>query len=72
MSNNGDDNQGPHDLHSYPELMTRAHVAEYLHVSVSTLSRWARDGRGPRCIYLAEACPRYRRPELEDYLNEIG
>ncbi|MCU4298182.1 DNA-binding protein [Brevibacterium permense] len=52
--------------------MTRAQVAEYLQVSVSTLSRWARDGIGPRCIYLAASTPRYRREDVREFIDESG
>lgn len=52
-----------------PELATRPQVAEYLQISVSTLARWAMDGRGPRVTKLGTAA-RYRREHVVAWLEE--
>jgi hypothetical protein len=33
-------------------LLTRLEAAKYLRVAVSTMERWAREGRGPKPIYV--------------------
>lgn len=51
-------------------LMTRREVAMLLRVSQSSLSRWARDGVGPPCVWLAPTAPRYRRAEVLAWLEQ--
>ncbi|WP_193627284.1 helix-turn-helix transcriptional regulator [Brevibacterium sp. CFH 10365] len=58
-------------LSDYPPLLLRSEVAEILRVSVSTLSRWARDGLGPECLYLSEGSPRYTKGSVIDYLTGL-
>lgn len=58
-------------LSDYPVLMLRAEVSELLRVSVSTLSRWSRDGVGPECVYLSEGSPRYPKGGVVDYLKGL-
>lgn len=53
------------------ELLTRAEVADLLRVSSTTLSRWAREGHGPPCRWLAPSSPRYLRSEVESYLQDL-
>lgn len=48
-------------LVEYPEIMTRAEVAEVLRVSSASLSNWSRDGVGPECIYLTVGTPATER-----------
>lgn len=62
----------PAGLDDYPELMTRGQVAEYLQVTVTTLGEWAGRGRGPRCIYLSERTPRYRREDVRGFIDNAG
>lgn len=56
-------------LADYPALMLRAEVAEVLRVSTRTLSRWAQEDLGPRCIHLAEGIPRYQKGDVLTYLE---
>ena len=58
-------------LADYPELMLRSEVGHVLRVESKTLSDWASRGVGPRCIYLAERCPRYRKGDLINYLERL-
>lgn len=58
-------------LDSYPEIMTRSEVAEVLRVTPKTLGNWASKGVGPRCIFITETCPRYRKGDLIDYLEGL-
>lgn len=58
-------------LCEYPEIMTRAEVAELLRVSTKTLCRWSVDGEGPRCTYLTPSTPRYMKGDLETYLKGL-
>lgn len=58
-------------LSDYPHLMLRSEVSEILRVETKTLSDWASRGVGPRCIFLAERCPRYKKGDLIDYLEGL-
>ena len=55
-----------------PELMTRREVADLLRVSEASLSRWARSGTGPRCLWLSPTVPRYRRDDVVRFLSQAG
>ncbi|WP_226353786.1 AlpA family transcriptional regulator [Pseudonocardia sp. ICBG601] len=50
-------------------LGSRAEVAEYLRVPVSTLDRWARLGTGPRYARVGRHA-RYRWSDVETWLLE--
>lgn len=54
-----------------PELMTREEVAALLRVHETTLSRWAAEGKGPPCIYVASRVPRYRRADVLAYVETL-
>lgn len=44
--------------------------AEYLHVARTTFYRLARDDKSfPKAIYLSKTMPRYRKNELDAWLN---
>lgn len=58
-------------LSDYPELMLRSEVGEILRVKETTLADWASKGIGPRCLYLSERVPRYRKGDLVDYLEGL-
>lgn len=55
-----------------PELLTRREVAALLRVSEASLSRWARVGSGPRCLWLSPTVPRYRREDVLVFLSHAG
>lgn len=50
-------------------LLKPSEVSEWLAVSKSTLVRWRRSGQGPRCLWLAQGCPRYRTADIEKWLE---
>lgn len=55
-------------------LMTSAQVAELLGCSVSGLSRWRANGRGPveledALVWLSPSAPRYRRAHVMAYVE---
>lgn len=52
-----------------PVLLTRREVARMLRVSEASLSRWARSGVGPRCLWLAPTIPRYRPEDVDQFLR---
>jgi excisionase family DNA binding protein len=50
-------------------LMTRAELAEYLHVSASTIARWKSDGtRNPPEVNMGGRMIRYRKSEIDAWL----
>lgn len=53
-------------------LLRSETVADWLSVSKSTLCRWRQTGHGPKCVWLSEGCPRYRRTDVEDWIREHG
>jgi predicted DNA-binding transcriptional regulator AlpA len=54
------------------ELLTSEEVAEWMRVAPSTLCRWRQTGRGPRVIWLSPSCPRYRRSDVETWLERVA
>lgn len=58
-------------LSDHPLILTRPEIAELLRVSDDTLSRWAKRGIGPRCVYLTEGTPRYMKGDVLDYLKGL-
>jgi excisionase family DNA binding protein len=56
------------------QLLTRQQAAEYLQVSVSYLNRGAVDGSGPRMVKLGHKTVRYKRAELDKWIerNSVG
>lgn len=53
-------------------LLTTDEVASWLRVSPSTLCRWRQSGSGPRVLWLARAVPRYRRDDVQRWLDEVA
>lgn len=51
------------------QLLTRAQVAKLLAVDPSTLSRMAKRGEGPRCIWLGGQLVRYDPDDVREYLE---
>ncbi len=48
-------------------FLTAAEVARILRISVATLRRWYRAGKGPRCYRVGDAV-RYSRADVENYV----
>lgn len=53
-------------------LMTTDEVAGWLRVSPATLCRWRQCGSGPPALWLARGVPRYRRDDVQQWLNEVA
>lgn len=51
------------------DFMTSDEVADWIRVSPSTLCRWRQTGHGPRVTWLSPTCPRYRRGDVETWLE---
>lgn len=57
-------------IKSTPEpLLTPDQAAEYLGVRVSMLQRWRMTGEGPKYVNLASKYKRYRKSDLDDYID---
>jgi len=54
-----------------PDLATRSEVAAYTRVAISTLARWAMEGRGPAFVRLGRAV-RYRRADVIAWVDAAG
>lgn len=52
------------------EFMTTREVADLLKVSPATLCRHRQAGTGPRVVWLTDSCPRYRRSDVDAWLQE--
>ena len=51
------------------ELLTRQQVEKILGVRRSTLYKWLLQGKFVKPIHLSPGCVRWRRTELEDWIN---
>lgn len=51
-------------------LLTQEEAAQVLAVKPRTLEGWRVTGAGPRFIRISARCIRYRRPDLDTWLNE--
>jgi predicted DNA-binding transcriptional regulator AlpA len=51
------------------ELMTTAAVSQYLGIAVSTLAMYRAAGVGPKYIKVLHRLVRYRRADVEQWLN---
>ncbi|RCS97291.1 DNA-binding protein [Brevibacterium aurantiacum] len=51
-------------------LLTTRQVSEWLVTSPATLCRWRQSGKGPRWVALGDASPRYRREDIETWIDE--
>ncbi|MEX0428037.1 helix-turn-helix transcriptional regulator [Nocardioides sp. DS6] len=47
-------------------------VAQWLRVSQATLCRWRQSGCGPRVTWMSRTCPRYRRSDVESWLEKAS
>lgn len=54
------------------ELLTSEEVAAWIRVSPSTLCRWRQAGLGPRVLWLSSTCPRYRRRDVEAWMEGVA
>lgn len=54
------------------EFLTSEEVALWMRVSPSTLCRWRQIGHGPRVTWLSKTCPRYRRSDVEAWLERAA
>ena len=52
------------------EMLTTGEVATWIRVSQSTLCRWRQQHIGPRVTWLSPTCPRYRRDDVEKWLEK--
>jgi len=52
------------------ELMTVKQLAAFLQVPVSTVYAWRHTGEGPRGIRVSGRHVRYRRSDVEEFLEE--
>jgi predicted DNA-binding transcriptional regulator AlpA len=59
-------------MHEQLEYLTTREVSEWVRVSCATLSRWRRDGHGPRVTWLAPGVPRYKRSDVERWLERAA
>jgi DNA-binding transcriptional MerR regulator len=53
-------------------LLTQRQAAEYLNVSIVTLQRWRRKGIGPPSIVLPNGYRRFRKSDLDAWLERYG
>jgi predicted DNA-binding transcriptional regulator AlpA len=51
-------------------LLTAKEVSEWLATSPATLCRWRQSGQGPRWVALGDSSPRYRREDVEEWLDQ--
>lgn len=54
------------------EILTSREVASWIRVSESTLCRWRQRGHGPRVFWVTPTRPRYRRPDVELWLDQVS
>jgi predicted DNA-binding transcriptional regulator AlpA len=52
------------------DILTSGEVAKWIRISESTLCRWRQRGIGPHAIWMAPTCPRYRRSDVEKWLEQ--
>lgn len=55
-----------------PEYLTTAEVSAWIRVSPATLCRWRQSGHGPRVTWMAPACPRYLRSDVQAWLDQAA
>ena len=53
----------------WPDVLTEAQAAEYLHCSASLLRLWRTQRKGPDHIRMGERLVRYRRADLDAYIQ---
>jgi predicted DNA-binding transcriptional regulator AlpA len=52
-------------------LITIEELSEYLKISVKTLKKWKKEGKGPRAIQLSRNITRYDMNEVDKWLGSI-
>jgi predicted DNA-binding transcriptional regulator AlpA len=52
-----------------PQMLSTSQVAQALGVNRSTVCRWRAQGVGPRVYWLGKSCPRYREPDVLEWLE---
>lgn len=55
------------DMFDYKLLLTTGDVSSILGVSISTLKRWRREGKGPRWVRIGKRAVRYRLGDVFDF-----
>lgn len=53
-----------------PEFVDTYQAARYLGIAEKTLANWRTEGIGPRFHRVSHSCIRYRRDDLERFMNE--
>jgi len=54
------------------EYLTTQEVSAWIRVSSASLCRWRQTGQGPRVTWMAHACPRYKRSDVEKWLERMA
>lgn len=57
-------------LQDTDQLVTRNEAAAYLGLSPQTLANWLSNGAGPAVVRISSRCVRYRRSDLDAFVNE--
>ncbi len=52
-------------------LLTQRDVARLLGVTIQTLAKWRRTGKGPACVPLARNVARYNADDIKSYIEEL-
>ena len=52
------------------ELMTERQAADYLQITIRTTQAWRYRGGGPRFVRISSRCVRYRKPDLDAWIDE--
>lgn len=56
-------------LSPFPDLLTPTETAKLLSVELNTLQKWRTLSQGPPYIKLSNKCIRYRRADIEEYIE---
>lgn len=54
------------------ELLRRVEFADRVGVTVRTVERWEREGRGPKPIRIGRRTVRYRVTDIENWLDQLS
>lgn len=52
------------------QVCTTAEAADYLQISVSSLTKWRMTGYGPKFVRLGPKAVRYRQEDLDAWMSE--
>jgi predicted DNA-binding transcriptional regulator AlpA len=55
-----------------PELLTKKEVARRVKVSIRTIARYVALNKFPQPIRFSQSCVRWRRKDIDDYLEQHG